>query len=171
MNRLEKRQIIDSLKSDFTQSNASFLIHLKGATVGQIQALRRGVRQQGGSLKVAKNTLMRIASQEVPGVKELDPYFKDQVGVVFAYQDGSAVAKVLSDFVRDNEKVSLVAGCFEQQVVGKEMIVFIGSLPSKEIILAQVCGTLQAPIAVNVSIMQQLVARLLWTLKQASEKQ
>lgn len=146
MNRAEKQNVIESLQNDFSKSNAAFLVGVKGLSVTQIQALRKDLRPQGGKLKITKARLMKIAANNV---KEdiLDPFFKDQIGVVFAGSEPSAIAKILYNFAKQNEALKIVAGSVEKQLFDKQLITRIAQLPSKEVLLAQLCGTLKAPIA------------------------
>lgn len=170
MNRQEKSLVIDTLKNDFENSQASFLVNYKGLTVAQLQALRKELRNTGSSFKVAKARLVKIAAQDINNAEPLTPFLKEQVGVVFAYKDVSAVAKVLHNFAKQNEQCKLVAGCFESKPLSEEAINRIALLPSREVLLAQVCGTLKAPITGLVVALNQNITRLLWALKQVSEK-
>jgi large subunit ribosomal protein L10 len=171
MNRQEKQVLIEQLKSEFLQSKASFLVGVEGMTVSQIQVLRKGLRSEGATLKLAKNSLMKIAARDIPGVQDLAPYFKEQVALVFAPNDSVAVARIVCDISRDNERLVIVAGCLESRVIDKGMVTFLASLPPRPLLLAQVCGVLKAPMATHVGLLHQLIARLLWVLKQASAEQ
>ncbi len=159
MNRQEKQLIIDSLKSDFAKSKASFLVGVHGMTVDQIQALRKSIRKEGGSMKVAKNTLVKIAAQGVPGVQELESQFKDQVALVFPFDKVTSIAKILSDFSKEHEKLQIVAGCLDEKVIDKNKVNYLASLPSKEVLMAQLCGILKSPLV-----------RIAWIMKQVAEK-
>lgn len=170
MNRETKQGVIDSLKGDFQQSKATFLVGVQGLTVAQLQALRTGVRNKGGRVQVAKNTFAHKASESYESAQILQPYFKGQVALVFTTGDSSAVAKVLCDSAKENEKITIVAGSLETRFIDRSMIEFLGSLPSREVIVAQVCGTIKAPMVRHVSVLHQLIVRLLFVLKQASEK-
>lgn len=155
MNRQEKQSVIESLKQDFAQSKGSFLVAVQGMTVSQIQNLRKGLREQGGTLKIAKNTLMKIATQDNTEAKELAPYFKEQVGIVFYAQESTSVAKVLHTTAQGNEKLKLVAGIVDARLVDKNTIVMLASLPSKEVLIARICGALKAPASRIAYVMQQ----------------
>lgn len=170
MNRQEKTSLVASLKEDFAKSEAAFLVGYKGLSVAKMQTLRREIRAKGGKLKVAKNRLVRLAVSDVDGVCDLSDHLKDQLGVVFASQEFTQVAKVLTDFSESNPALSLVAGCLESEFIDKEKISLLASLPSKDILLGQLCGTLQAPVSGFASVLNTLVVRLLWTLKQVAEK-
>lgn len=169
MNRRDKELLVDSLRQEFSQSQAAFLVSVQGLTVNQVQTLRRGVRQHGGSMKVAKNTLLTIASEGISGTEGLKPYFATQIAIVFAHDNVPAIAGVLHR-AKEMENFAFVAGSFDGVLVDKSKLEFLATLPSREQLLAQVCGTLKAPITSYVGIMNQLLVRFLWVLKQASEK-
>src|ERR1700722_18081593 len=147
MNRDQKSIVIDTLKNDFLNSKASFVVGYKGLTVKQLQALRKELHAQHGTFKVAKGRLIKRAVMDIDNVTDLSPYIKEQIGVVFVNDQAPAVAKVLHDFAKKNNALLLVAGYFDSQVVRSEMIARIATLPSKEVLLAQLCGTLNAPVA------------------------
>ena len=171
MNRQDKTHAIETLKQEFLSNNAAFLVGMQGMTVAQVEYLRKEVRKKGGRVQVAKNSLMGLATKELAGVQALDPYFKNQIAVIFINNDVSGVAKLICDYSQENERLKIVAGCFESRVIDQDMVKFLGSLPPKEILLAQLCGVLKAPMAQSVGLLNQLIVRLLWVLKQASEKQ
>jgi large subunit ribosomal protein L10 len=170
MNRQEKELQIQSLKNDFKKSHATFLVGVQGLTVSQIQELRKNLRAQNGVMRIAKNTLSKIASHEIPEVNELAPYFKKQIALVFAMGDSPAVAKVLYTLSQQNEKIDIVAGCFESHVINKDMIKFLGSLPPRPVLIAQVCGVIKAPLVQPIGVMHQVLARFLWVLKEVEKK-
>ncbi len=170
MNREQKATVIDTLKNDFVNSKASFVIGYKGLTVKQLQALRKELYANHGTFKVAKGRLIKRAVMDMDKVTDLSPYFREQIGVVFANDQAPAVAKVLHNFAKKNESLRLVAGYFESQVVRSEMIERIATLPSREVLLAQLCGTLNAPISSFTNVLNVQILRLLWTLNKVAEK-
>jgi large subunit ribosomal protein L10 len=170
MNREQKATVIDTLKNDFVNSKASFVVGYKGLTVKQLQTLRKALHEQHGTFKVAKGRLIKRAVMDMDSVTDLSPYFKEQIGVVFANNQAPAVAKVLHDFAKKNEALRLVAGYFDSQVVRSEMIERIATLPSKEVLLAQLCYTLNAPVTRFTNVLNVQMLRLLWTLNKVAEK-
>lgn len=169
MSRQVKESIIRSLKDTLAASQASFVVDYKGLDVSNMQSLRSQLREKGGALKVAKVTLMKLAMQDVIEGEVLTPYLQEQVALVFAHQEAPEIAKVLNAFAKD-EKISLVAGCFEEKLLDKQAIRILASLPSREVLLAQVCGAMQAPTTNLVVLLNMMTTRLVWVLKQASEK-
>ncbi len=166
MNREQKEAVVQSLKEDFTSKPASFLVGYKGLTVAQMQNLRNELRQKGGTFKVAKARLMKRAADGVEGADTLISFFKEQVALVFADQEPPAVAKVLKDFSKQHDALQLVAGVFEQKLLDKEAIMRIALLPSREVLLGQICGSLKAPISGLVRVLNTLLMKPLWALKQ-----
>ena len=170
MNRHEKNELVEALRHDFTENQASFVVNVQGLTVGQLQLLRRNVRQHGGKIKVPKNTLAKLAIREIPGVCDLEPFFKQQIAVIFADKDSVAVAKAIDLFAKENERMHIIAGCIEKHVIDKAMIEYLSSLPPREQLLATVCGSLRAPITQHLFLLHQLIVRFLWVLKRVAEK-
>jgi large subunit ribosomal protein L10 len=170
MNREQKAVLVASLKDEFAQSKAAFLVNYSGLTVEQLQNLRKGLRSKGGRMKITKARLMKMAAQDIPEAQIMEPFFKEQIGVVFARQEAPSVAKILTDFAKEHEAMSIVVGSLEHRLLDKADITRIASLPSKEVLLAQLCGTLQAPVARLAIALKMIQLKFLWTLKQIGDK-
>lgn len=170
MNRQQKADVVQSLRGSFEGSQASFLVGYKGLTVQQLLELRRGLRRNGGSMKVAKARLMKRAADGMKFAEDFTPLFKDQIGIVFAANDAAAIAKFLYDFSKKNNNLTVVAGCVEDCVIDAQSVLRIATLPSREVLLGQLAGTLQAPITSFARVLQQLIAGLAIALKQVAEQ-
>ncbi|HEB41803.1 MAG TPA: 50S ribosomal protein L10 [Candidatus Dependentiae bacterium] len=169
MDRQQKELVVSSLKKNFVESQASFLVDFQGLTVSQMQILRRALRKNGGELKVAKARLIKRAFAG-DKTEVLVPFCKDQIGVVFAETEASTVAKVLYDFSKKQEALRLVVGFLDAQLLNSQEIVRIASLPTKKILLAQVCWAIKAPVTSLVMVLRMPIYKLLWLLKQLIEK-
>lgn len=170
MNREQKSLVIESLKNDFAQSKASFVVGYKGLTVTQMQKLRKELRTQNSKLQVAKGRLMKRAIDGFDGADQFSSYLNDQIGLVFVTNEPTSVAKILRDFAKNNDALRLVAGYYDARVLTSDAVERFASLPSKEVLLAQLCGTLKAPISGFVHVLNMQVLRFLFTLKQIAEK-
>lgn len=170
MNRQGKMAVVESLHNDFSQSKAAFVVGFQGLTVAQMKTLRTELRKQGGKFKVAKARLMKRAAQGIEGAQDLTPVLHNQIGLVFATKEAPAVAKVLQDFSKENEALKLIGGCMDTMVLDGNSVIRIASLPPKEVLLAQVCGTLKAPMAGLAGVLNAVTLKLLMTLKQVGEK-
>lgn len=156
MNRQEKSQLVTELKNQFSQNAGSVVVAYKGLSVNQLQKLRRGVRQNGGSFKVTKARLMKLAAQDIDKAQPLIPYFKDQVGLAFINSQDPAVIKFLYKFSKDNEALRLVAGALDSKLMDASILTILATLPSREVLLAQLCGVIKAPIAKLAFVLQQI---------------
>ncbi|KIX85238.1 50S ribosomal protein L10 [Vermiphilus pyriformis] len=170
MNRQGKVELIQSLKDNFGNSQAAFLIGYQGLSVNQMQVLRKELRKQGGSLKVAKGRLIKRAVEGMPESDFLPQFCKLQLGVVFAPGEAPAVAKVLTDFAKTNQALKVVVGSLEHSMIDGFGIVRIASLPARPVLLAQLLGTMQAPMSSLVRVLSMVPLKFLWTL-QAVAKQ
>ena len=169
MNRQQKEEVISSLAESFKSSQATFLVNYHGLTVEGIQALRQLVRKNGGDVKVAKVTLMQRAVMGNSEVEALSPYMKGQLSLVFAFKEPPVMAKVLRDFAKGNEKFSFVIGTMESKLLqGKELDI-LASMPSREVLLARLCGVLQMPLVQFALIMKMPISKLASVLKQVAE--
>jgi len=166
MDRQGKQAVIDAVKADFEGAQASFIVATHGMDVVSIQSLRSQIFEKNGSMKVVKNTLLKRATSDLPGMNGLEPFFKEQIAVVFAKEEVPAIAKILYDASEKGALLKLMAGTLDAKVISSEQIVFLANLPSREVLLAKVCGTLQAPIANYVILLNQLIARFVRVLKE-----
>ena len=170
LNREQKISLIASLRSDFSSAQASFLVGVKGLSVAQMQILRREICAKGGRLRVAKNRLLKLAIADVDTVCALEGYLKEQVGVVFAADEFTQVAKVLFDFSKSNPALSLVVGCLESGLIDKEKIVLLAALPSKEVLLGRMLGAMQSPTTGLVFVLNGMMLKLMWALKRIADQ-
>jgi large subunit ribosomal protein L10 len=170
MNRHQKEAVVTDFQEMFEKAKATFLVNYRGVIVADMQKLRRGLREQEAILKITKARLMKIATQQIDSIDEFRNNFKDQIGLVFAMGEVPAAAKTLIDFSKESKSFKILSGFFGNRVIDKQQIDLLASLPSQDILLAQVVGTLQAPIAGLTRVLHLLVVRLLHTLQQAADK-
>lgn len=167
MNRQQKAEAISSLQTAMSGSQASFLVEYQGLTVAELMDLRKSLRPLGGRFRVSKVTLMRRAiqafSDKIDGDYSL--HFKHQVGLVFANGEPTAVAKVLKEFAQEHPKFKLQAGLLDMQVLDKGSVEALASLPSREILLGRMCGTLMAPAGNLVRVLAMSIGSLVCALK------
>ncbi len=158
MNRQQKESVVESFNKDFSASKGVFFVDYCGLTVVQMQQLRRQLREKGSSLKVTKMRLVRRALEKVADFKDLSAYCKNQIGIVFARDEAEvpAVAKTLNDFAKTNSSLGLVVGCTDAEILSPAGIIRIATLPSREVLLAQLCGVLQAPIIQLAAVLEEV---------------
>jgi len=170
MNRQQKENTVESLEQKFAQSQAAFFVNCQRMTVLQMEELRGILNGKNSELKVAKNRLVKLALKGMPGSETLSPMLKGQSAVVFAQKDFTAVAKVLFDFSKDNEVLEIFAGCGESQIFDKSAVAKLAKLPSREVLLAQLCCVMNAPVSSFVNVLRQHLIKALLTLKAIADQ-
>jgi len=175
MNRQQKEAVVSGIKDMFSQADGSFLVQYKGLSVSQMQDLRSKLRQEDGLLKVTKARLMKLAVSDFESAENFKGDLKDQVGLIFAMKETPAIAKKIVDFSKENEALKIISGLFESKVLTKDQVESLASIPSREVLLAQLVGTLQAPVAGFASTLNMLLVKLVYVLgevaRQKGEKQ
>lgn len=143
MDRAEKRELVTSLNQVFANAGVVVVAHYSGLTVAQMSALRRQMKQAGGSLKVAKNRLAKIAL-EGTDVGHIGSLLKGPTVLAFS-QDPVAAPKVASDFAKGNERFVILGGAMGKTALDPEGVKALATLPSLDELRARLVGLIQAP--------------------------
>ena len=153
----QKKAIVANLKEILTSSQGVVITSYKGLTVAQDTALRVELRKAGVSYHVIKNTMTRIAAQEA-GFEGMIQYLEGTTALAYSADDAVAPAKIISEFIKknnlaDEEKLVIKGGIVDGQVVTAEEVKAIASLPSREVLIAKLLGSMQAPVSNTVGVM------------------
>ncbi|MHB2265320.1 50S ribosomal protein L10 [Aliihoeflea sp. PC F10.4] len=143
MERAEKREFVTGLNDVFASTGSVVVAHYAGLTVAQMNDLRSKMREAGGTVKVAKNRLAKIALQGTPS-EEIQVLFKGQT--LIAYSDDPVVApKVASDFAKTNDKLVIIGGAMGETALDADKVKALASLPSLDELRAKIVGMVQTP--------------------------
>ena len=159
------------LKEKVSGAEAVFVAEYRGLTVAQVSELRHAVRVAGGECKVARNTLMEIALNEV-GLAKSDEIMVGPNVYVIAHTNCASVAKAVKDFgaKKENKAFVLKGGVMGQNVLTVANVMALASLPSREELIAQVVGTIAAPLRGLVTVLSGPARGLVTCLSQLAEK-
>ncbi len=165
-----KQQVADHLEK-LQRSEAVFICEYRGLTVAQLTSIRAKVRKAGGEMKVSRNTLMAIALTEA-GLPVPEALMAGPNIYSFAFENAPAVAKVLSEFSKEkgNEKLVVKGGVLGQSVLDAVGVTVLADLPPREVLLAQVVGTIAAPLRGLVTVLSGPARGLVTCLSQLKEK-
>jgi large subunit ribosomal protein L10 len=169
MPKPEKTVAVEMLKGKFGAAKGIVLADFTGLTVAEANDLRRKCREAEVEYRVVKNTLARIAVREAE-LTELEDYFHGPIAVALSEKDSVAPARVLAEFRKIAQKPVFIGGFVEGRAYSPEEIRRIASLPSREGLLAQVIGAIQAPMGQLVWTLEGLLRNLVSILDQASKK-
>ena len=171
MLRTEKAEQIDALKAKFAKMTSAVFVDFQGMTVEEVTKLREDLRARGVEYKVVKNKLVRQALAGAPWISELDVALKGMTGVAWSYEEPNAAAKVLKEFVRENEKLKIKAGLLEGQVLsGQAVQDQLATMPGKNEARAMLLATLMAPAQRFVMLLNTPAGNLVRALRAKEQK-
>lgn len=140
-----KREIVEELKAKIQNSQSFVVIDYKGLTVAQDTEFRRTFRENNVEYKVLKNTLFRIALNEL-NYHEFDEALNGPTAIAFAQEDAVASAKVTADSIKKYNKMSIKCGMFDKAFTDGKTVEQIAEVPSKPILLSMLVSVLSAPV-------------------------
>lgn len=145
LNKSEKQVVVTDVQAQAARAQSLALAEYRGLTVAHLDALRKQARDKGVYLHVLKNTLARRAVAGTP----FEAASEIMVGpLIYGFsEDAVAAAKVLSDFAKTNDKLIVKGGAFAGKALDAEGVKALASIPSREVLLTQLAGLLQSPIA------------------------
>jgi large subunit ribosomal protein L10 len=146
MARPDKVAVVTDVRDRLTDATATVLTEYRGLTVPQMQELRARLRQTDAEYRVIKNTLARRAAADA-GFDVPDDVLVGPTAITFCAGDPVATAKVLRAFSREHPSLVIKGGIFEGNVLGAEETLRLADLASREELLAQVAGLLEAVLA------------------------
>ncbi|MBQ7197079.1 MAG: 50S ribosomal protein L10 [Synergistaceae bacterium] len=167
-----KYELVDGLKEKLSKTKAVFVAEYRGMTVAQSTDLRKKVREAGGELKVAKNTLFKIAMKEA-GLSELPDEMTAGPNIyAICYDDPVAVAKVLKEYANDKTQKAFIlkGGLLESQQLNLAQVMALADLPSKEVLRGQVVRTIAAPLSGLVNVLSGTMRNFVTCLAQIRDK-
>lgn len=168
MARPDKVDAVAELKDRIGSNELTIMTHYMGITVAQVTALRKKLRDQGVQYKVYKNTLAKRALDEL-GLSDAVRYIIGPTAWAFS-RDPVAPAKAIKDFAKDVPALGMNGGILSGRPVSKEQLEALASLPPREVLLAQVVGTIAAPMRNLVGALSALPRNLVGVLDQVRKQ-
>ncbi|AXA35546.1 MAG: 50S ribosomal protein L10 [Candidatus Sumerlaea sp.] len=169
MPKPKKIEAVQSLKAKLQQAKSVVITEYTGMTVAEMTDLRARLRKEQVEFKVVKNRLAKIALREA-GLNTMDDYLKGMKAIALGMNDPIAPAKVLVPYAKDNEKLKLVAGLMDNQVLSVEELVELSKLPSREVLLGRLVGSLSSPIQRLAFALHQTMAKVVYALDAVARK-
>lgn len=168
MDRTEKQQAVQDLNATLAGCESVVVCHYKGLTVKQITEFRAQLRAEGGSFKVTKNTLARLASEgtSFEGLKDL---FTGPTGIAVS-NDPVVAAKVAYNFAKTNDKLVILGGGLGAKVLDVAGVEALAKLPSLDEVRGKLVGLLQAPATQIARVVAAPAVQLVNVTKAQGEK-
>jgi len=164
----EKQALVASIKEKLTTAKGAVLTSYKGLTVAQDTELRRALREAGVSYHVVKNTMTRIAAKEA-GLDAINDHLAGTTALAVSTTDAIAPAKAICEFIKknkleDNGVLVVKVGLVDGTVINADEVKALASLPSREVLIAKLLGSMQAPISNTVNVLQGVIRNAVYVL-------
>jgi large subunit ribosomal protein L10 len=164
----QKAQTIGTLADQLSRAKLVIVTDYRGLKVADLQLLRGNLRPAGAEIHIAKNTLTRIAANNV-GVTGLDGLLEGPSALVFAFEDPVQTAKAVSDFVRSSRILSVKGGVMGDREVTAADVEAIATLPSREELQAKLLGMLISPMGRTLGVLSGPSRSMVYLLNARSE--
>ncbi len=164
MSREEKARIIDQLQDTFAKCSIGILTDYRGLSTPEITILRRKLTEASIEYRVVKNTLARFAGEKA-GKGDLARLFDGPIAIAFGYGDITEPAKILADYIRNSPAISIKGGFLDDRLLTPEDVATLSRLPSREILLAKVLGSMQGPITTLVGCLTTPIRGIIGVLQ------
>lgn len=143
MDRAQKEKLVEELGQVFESSGVVVVSHYEGITVAEMQDFRARMREAGGSVRVAKNRLAKIALDGKPCASIAD-YLTGMTVLAYS-EDPVAAAKVVNDYAKDNDKLVILGGAMGETALDVAGVKAVAAMPSREELIASIAGCIGAP--------------------------
>lgn len=145
LNLNDKKAVVAEVSAQVAEAQTIVVAEYRGIQVGHLTQLRANARAQGVYLRVLKNTLARRAVEGTPFAS----LASDMTGplIYSISKDAVAAAKVINDFAKSNDKLVVKAGNYAGKSLDKAGVAALANIPSREVLLAQLMGIMQAPVS------------------------
>ena len=153
-----KKPIVDEISASIKDSQSVVLVDYRGLTVEQDTQLRRNLREAGITYKVYKNTFMNFAFKGTE-FEGLAPYLEGPSAMAVSTDDATAPARVLAEFAKTANKLEIKAGVVEGTVYDAKGMASIASIPSREVLISRLLGSMKSPITNFARVMNQLAEK------------
>lgn len=143
MDRSQKEELVSQMRTTLQQATSVIVARQTGLTVAEVTQLRRDMRGAGAEFKVLKNTLAQIAIKGT-NLEGINPYLQGPTALGYS-QDPIAAAKVLSKFAEKNDKLSILGGYLDGQVLDTKAVKDLANLPSLDELRSKLIAVISAP--------------------------
>ena len=141
----QKQAVVADLAEKLKNSPAGVVVNYQGITVDADTKMRKALREAGVTYTVMKNSLTGRACDEV-GLGDMKQYLTGMTAIAIGSSDAVAPAKVLKEYAEKIESFEILAGYLDGKVVDKDTVLYLADIPSKEVLIAKLLGSIKSPL-------------------------
>ena len=153
-----KKPVVEEISANIKDAQSVVLVDYRGLTVEQDTQLRKNLREAGVGYKVYKNTMMNFAFKGTE-FEGLAPYLEGPSAMAYSDTDATAPARVLAEFAKKADKLQIKAGVVEGTVYDATRMAKIADIPSREVLLGRLLGSMQSPVANLARVLNQIAEK------------
>ncbi len=161
----QKKLVVENLEQKLENAKLIVFTDYRGLTVEEMNELRNRLRIAGVEFKVVKNTMVEFALKN-KGHADVIPYITGPNAVLFSAEEPVAPLKIIYEFMKQTKKMEVKVGILDDKLITSDQVKALSDLPSKEVLIAQVLGTMQAPITSFVYVLNANLTGLVRALDQ-----
>ena len=150
-----KKTVVADIKDKFDRAKCVVLVDYRGLTVAEDTALRNEFRKAGVEYQVLKNTLIKIAANEM-GITGLDNILEGPTALAFGRTDAVAPAKIIAEFAKKNDKLKVKAGILDGAILDVAGVEKLSAIPSREVLIAKVMGSMMSAVSKFVYVLEAI---------------
>ncbi len=169
ISKQRKEQLVAQYVEWLNQSQAMFVTEYVGLSMKQIDELRAKVRENGGEFHIVKNTLSKVAFDNV-GLKLPQGLLEGSSAIVFTFKNAPEMAKIITDYARTSEFVKVKGGYLDRHYISPAEVTALAELPPLPVMRAQLLGTISAPASKLVRTLAEPARQVAAVIKAFAEK-
>jgi len=159
-----KKTVVAEIREKLGRAQSVVLIDYRGLTVEEVTDLRNQFRKAGVEYAVLKNTMLTLAARDL-GIRGLEDYLKGPTAVAFGYEDPVAPAKIITEYLKKNKKISVKCGMVDRKVVDQAGVTALAELPPREVLIAKLMGSMNAPITGFVGVLSGVLRKFVYAVE------
>ena len=153
-----KQPVVQAIAEDVKDATSVVLVDYRGLTVAEDTEMRKQLREAGVTYKVYKNTMIRRAA-EGTAFAALDPHLEGPTAIAVSKTDATAAARILAEFAKKADKLEIKGGVVEGNYYDAKGMQVIATIPSREVLLGRLLGSMQSPIANFARVLNQIAEK------------
>jgi len=169
LDKRQKEQQVEYITDKFEKAKSVIFADYRGLNVSQMTDLRRRLGQAASTIKVIKNRLVKRAAK-MKSIEGMDAFFTGPTAMAVSEKDPVQVAKVMVEFAKEHELLKIKAGYMDGKVIDIATINRLASLPSREVLLGKMLGSMMAPASNLAGLLHALPRRLVSVINAIKEK-
>lgn len=148
----KKKQIVEKLEKSIGLQKIMLFVGIAKLKTKDLFDLKKDLKDKGNTLSVAKKTLFKIAAKN-KGIDIDAKKLEGEVAIIFGAEDEVSAANIVDKFSKKNENLKVLGGFFENELIGSDKVVALASIPSKNVLLAKLVGSINAPVSNFVGVL------------------